>query len=57
MKIFIVIYAAINETRIYSVWTTRALARAAIHFHSSEAKIPKAQYSIVEREINQIGMK
>lgn len=42
---------------IESVWTTKALARAAMLYHSKQTEILKGNYNIIEREINRLVKK
>lgn len=37
---------------IESVWSTRALAKAAIVFHMKEAGLKATDYKIIQREVN-----
>ena len=52
-EIYIVIRVTpTKDTIIESVWTTRELAQAAIHYHARDAKTVPANFYIAFREIN-----
>jgi hypothetical protein len=54
-KVFIVFYCERNDHNnhfIESVWSTKELAQAAIHYHANKSNEQLRNYSIIEREIN-----
>jgi hypothetical protein len=54
-KVFIVFFReSIDQSNhwIESVWSTRELAQAAIHYHANKSNKDLRNYHIIEREIN-----
>lgn len=51
------IYIVVNVDKlIESVWTTRALANAAVRYHAFHSGLKLADYTISVREVNTAGV-
>ena len=53
--VFIVVNKSNNT--IESIWSTKKLAKAAIHYHSQDCNLPCDSFEIIEREINKAKLK
>lgn len=59
-KVFIVFYCeARDQTNHYieSVWSSRELAQAAIHYHANSSKTKFSDFRIVERDVNKASIR